>query len=105
MPEGTRMEHWLMHGSSFSDPVITHPETAWIALAVPLWMAMGTILLFTLLLRGKLRAAVQGYLTQRAARDRASGVDPQLLFTPPITSAGHLLAACLIAVLILLIIL
>ncbi len=94
-----------MHGSSFSNPVITHPETAWIALAVPLWMAMGTILLFTLLLRGKLRAAVQSYLTQRAARDRASGVDPQLLFTPPITSAGHLLAACLIAVLALLIIL
>jgi Flp pilus assembly protein TadB len=94
-----------MNATSLTDTPITHPETAWIATAVPLWLAMGTILLFTLLLRGKLRAALHAYLGQRAARSYAGSVDPQLLWTPPITSAGKLLAFCLVSVLVVLVIL
>jgi Flp pilus assembly protein TadB len=89
---------------------ITHPETAWIVHAVPLLVTVATILLFTLLLSCKLRAALHIYLVQRAARGsigpvRASPVQASLLWTPPITSAGRLLACCLIAVLIVLVIL
>ena len=94
-----------MNVTSLTYTPITHPETAWIANAVPLWLAMGTILLFTVLLRGKLCAALHGYLAQRAAQNYNSSVDPQLLFTPPITSAGKLLAFCLVSVLVALVVL
>ena len=78
---------------------ITHPQTAWIANAVPLCLAVGTILLFTLLLRGKLRGTMHAYLVQRAMSDQIHQVDSQLLWTPPITSEGRLLAFCLVATL------
>ena len=84
---------------------VTHPETAWIALAVPLWLAMGTILLFTLLLRGKLRASLRIFLEQRAAKGRNTLIEASLLWTPPIMSEQRLLMFCLIAVLIVLVIL
>ena len=47
-----------MNPASLPHPSITHPETAWLALSVPLWITIATILLFSLLLRGKLRAAL-----------------------------------------------
>ncbi len=94
-----------MNVTSLTDNPITHPESAWIANAVPLWLAVGTILLSTLLLRGKLRAALLAYLARRAAGSYTSPIDPQLLFTPPITSESKLLACCLIAVLVLLVVL
>lgn len=92
-----------MHGPSFPDNSITHPETAWIVSAVPLCLAVGTVLLFTLLLRGKLRVALHAYLQQRAAKKYTDMVDPQLLWTPPIVSEGRLLVFCLISVLIVLV--
>ena len=46
---------------------LTHPETAWLALSVPLWLTMAAILLFSLLLRGKLRVLLHSYLERRAA--------------------------------------
>ena len=88
--------------------LITHPETAWIASAVPLLLAVATILLFTLLLRGKLRAALHTYLAQRAAKGvggAAAVVQAALLWTPPITTEGRLLAFCLTAILSVLIVL
>src|ERR671922_2706309 len=84
---------------------LTHPETTWIALSVPLWLTMAAILLFTLLLRGKLRAALHTYLEQRAAKDRSSPVETALLWTPPIVSEGHLLAFSLVSVLAVLVVL
>jgi Flp pilus assembly protein TadB len=87
---------------NLADSPITHPETAWIANSVPLLLTVATILLFTLLLRGKLRAALHTYLVQRAARGRAGSETPvqtPLLWTPPITTEGRLLAFCLVAVL------
>ena len=91
--------------SSLTNPPFTHPETAWIVNAVPLCLAVGTILLFTLLLRGKLRRALHAYLVQRAAQERQGAVDPQLLFTAPIVSTERLLAFCLISVLLVLVLL
>jgi Flp pilus assembly protein TadB len=88
--------------TTLSDSPITHPETAWIATAVPLLLTVATILLFTLLLRGKLRAALHTYLEQRAAKGRTSLVETALLWTPPITTEGRLLAFCLVAVTIVL---
>lgn len=76
---------------------MTHPETAWIVNAVPLLLTVATILLMTLLLRGKLRAALHTYLAQRAVQG-SSPVEAALLWTPPITSAGRLLTYCLLAV-------
>ena len=94
-----------MNVTSLTDSPITHPESAWIVSAVPLWLAVGTILLFTLLLRGKLRTALHAYLSERAAKSSTSPVDPQLLFTPPITSESTLLTCCLLAVLVVLVVL
>jgi Flp pilus assembly protein TadB len=87
---------------------ITHPETAWIVNAVPLMLTVATILLFALLLRGQLRAVLHTCLVQRAAKDHVGSEPPiqvALLWAPPITTAGRLLAFCLIAVLVVLAIL
>jgi Flp pilus assembly protein TadB len=86
--------------TSLAESPITHPETAWIANAVPLLLTVATILLFTLLLRGKLRAALHTFLVQRAAKGRTSSVETALLWTPPITTEGRLLAFCLVSVII-----
>jgi Flp pilus assembly protein TadB len=94
-----------MHTSSLTGPAITHPETAWLALAVPLWMTVAAILLFSLLLRGKLRAALHAYLEQRAAKGRSESVPSALLWTPPVATEQQLLIFCLIAVLIVVIVL
>jgi len=94
-----------MHGSTLTDNPITHPETAWIATAVPLWFTVATMLLVTLLLRGRLRAALHTYLEQRAARGRMSPVETPLLWIPPITGESTLLACCLSAALAVLVVL
>jgi Flp pilus assembly protein TadB len=84
---------------------ITHPETAWIEGAVPLMITIAAILLLALLLRGKLHTALHQYLVKRAANGRTSPVETALLWTPPIASEGRLLAFCLLAVLVILIVL
>ena len=94
-----------MNTTALTDSPFTHPESAWIATAVPLWLAMGTILLFALLLRGKLRASLRLFLHQRAARGRSSVIEAALLWTPPIISEQRLLAVCLAAVLTVLVVL
>jgi Flp pilus assembly protein TadB len=90
---------------NFTDSPSTHPETAWIANSVPLLLTVATILLFTLLLRGKLRAALHTYLVQRAAKGTITSVETPLLWTPPITTEGRLLAFCLVCVLVVLVVL
>src|SRR5438045_2661421 len=83
-------------------PPLTHPETAWIALAVPLWLAVAAILICTLLLRERLRLALHALLERRSARNRSTPVEPALFWTPPIASAAQLLRSCLLTVLVLL---
>jgi Flp pilus assembly protein TadB len=79
---------------------LTHPETAWIALAVPLMLAIAAILGMSILLRGKLRVALHAYLEQRAAKHRAERVDGALLWTPPIATESQLMTICLLVALI-----
>ena len=94
-----------MNTTTLTDAAITHPETAWIANAVPLWLAIGAIVLCALLLRGKLRASLRLLLHRRAARGRSSVSEAALLWTPPIVSEQRLLVACLAAALTVLVIL
>ena len=94
-----------MNTTTLTDSPFTHPETAWIATAVPLWLAMGTILLFALLLRGKLRVSLRLFLERRAARGCSSVIEAALIWTPPIISEQRLLMFCLVAVLTVLVIL
>ncbi|HWQ13900.1 MAG TPA: hypothetical protein VNL77_13965 [Roseiflexaceae bacterium] len=77
-------------------PTITHPETAWVAQAVPVFLTIGTILLITLLLRGKRRAALGAMLLRRAASQQRDVVDPVLVWAVPITSETTLLGICLV---------
>jgi hypothetical protein len=92
-------------GADSMNTPITHPETAWIEGAVPLLITIAAILLLALLLRGKLHTALHRYLVKRAANGRRSPVEAALLWTPPIASEGRLLAFCLTAVLVILVIL
>src|SRR5262245_24725859 len=94
-----------MNTSTLTTTPLTHPETAWLALSVPLWLTMAAILLFSLLLRGKLRLMLHSYLERRAAKARDDTVPIALLWTPPIASEGQMLTFCLIAVLIVLVVL
>jgi hypothetical protein len=92
-----------MNPTSLTQASITHPETAWLALSVPLWITVATILLFSLLLRGKLRAALHTYLVGRAAKNHSDLLPTALLWTPPIATEGQLLIFCLAAALLVLI--
>ena len=75
---------------------ITHPESAWIADAAPLALAVAAVLLLSLLLRGRLRAALLDLLQRRAARSLAAPIEPALIWTPPIGSEARLLTGCLL---------
>lgn len=79
-------------------PTLTHAETAWIAQAVPLFLTVGTILLFSLLLRGRLRAALAAMLLNRAAGQQRAVIDPALIWVAPIASETTLLGICLVSV-------
>ena len=93
-----------MNPTSLIPASITHPETAWLALSVPLWITIAAILLFSLLLRGKLRAALHTYLVRRAAKHQSELPPSALLWTPPIATERQLLSFCLLAVLIVLLV-
>lgn len=90
---------------SLPETLVTHPETAWLVDSVPLWAAMATILLFTLLLRGRLRTALHTMLTRRAAQRQTGPVEVTLFWSPPIVTEQQLLLLCLAAVLIVLLLL
>lgn len=76
----------------------THPETAWLVAVVPAALVAAGMLVFLLLLRGRLAAAIAALAAGRAARQRASlppGLlpDPALAWVPPSLPPGPLLAA------------
>lgn len=71
----------------------THPFTAALAQAVPLWLTAAAILALSLLLRSQLLAAMAHLIERQAARGRLRPVDAILMWTPPIVSPAHLLAA------------
>lgn len=77
-------------------PTLTHHDTAWLATAVPLFMTVGIILLFSVLWQGRLRTMITAVLVQRAAGKQRGAVDPALVWAPPIASETRLLAICVI---------
>lgn len=81
---------------------ITHPEGAWIVLAVPLWIAVATVLAAALLARWRAHLMIQRILAWRTKQRRRGGCDMALNWDPPITRASTLLASSLGALLIVL---
>ncbi len=78
---------------------VTHPETAWLVSAVPVWFTIAVVLLLTLLLRGRLLHLLQELLARYAARGHTESVAAALLFVPPIVTSAQLLTSCLVAAL------
>jgi hypothetical protein len=76
-------------------PTVTHPETAWLIDLVPVAATVGLIFLCTLLLGGRLRAALDVYLLRRFGGASSATIESALLYRPPIITAGQLLAICL----------
>ncbi len=81
-----------------SSTPLTHPETAWIAVSVPLWLLLGGILGVSLTLRGWGLSACRRLIERRRAT--AGDEDPALLWSPPVTTPGQLFGASLAAVLL-----
>lgn len=78
-------------------PTVTHAETAWLVTAAPLFLTVGVILLFALLLRGRLRAALAALLMRRAAGRQRTAIDQALIWAPQIAGETQLLGVCLLA--------
>ena len=76
-------------------PTLTHAETAWLETAVPVFATIAVMLLFALLLRGRLRAMLAGMLLTRAAGRQHAAIDPALMWVASIASETQLLAICL----------
>lgn len=81
-------------------PTLTHPATAWLVNAVPLWLLVALILALTLLLRVRLVAAARAWLTARLRRTKREAVDSALYWTPEVIGASQLVAACIGVVLL-----
>jgi hypothetical protein len=94
-----------MDPSTITSTSVTHAETAWLVDVVPLAMVAALVLLFTLLLQGRLRTALHSYLLRRFNRAANEQLQPALLYHPPIIGAGQLLLICLCAVLLVLLVL
>jgi Flp pilus assembly protein TadB len=78
---------------------VTHPESAWLAVSVPLWLLVAGILGVSVLLRGRAMEAAARLLERRQGEGEPVD-DPALLWAPPITTPGQLLAAAIAASLI-----
>lgn len=74
----------------------THPETAWLAASVMLWIGVAGVLALALLLRGALPGSCEAVLRRRAAR-RAPQAEPALTWSAPIVSSSQFLAICAVA--------
>jgi len=79
------------------ESLITHPETAWLTLAVPPALVAVALLAAGLLLRGRLALALATLQVRRAKRRLPEGArpDPALVWTPPTIAAERLVLLCL----------
>jgi hypothetical protein len=68
---------------------VTHPETAWLAASVLLWLGLAAALALALLLRGTTIRALAALFRRLAARQSSYA---ELAWSPPIVGAGQLLA-------------
>jgi hypothetical protein len=76
---------------------ITHPETAWLALAVAPALTAAALLVAGLLLRGRLALLLAQLQARRAARRLPAGArpDPALVWAPETIAPERLAAFCL----------
>jgi Flp pilus assembly protein TadB len=76
---------------------ITHPETAWLALAVAPALTAAGLLVAGLLLRGRLALLLAVLQARRAARRLPAGAlpDPALVWSPATVAPERLVAICL----------
>ncbi len=89
---------------SIPDTTMTHAETAWLVTGVPVFLALVTILLLGVFGQ-RMVLPLLSTLIARRSQERQQGIDPALLFFPPIVTPGQLLATGMItASLILLIV-
>ncbi|MCS6939731.1 MAG: hypothetical protein NZM94_10690 [Roseiflexus sp.] len=93
-----------MNPESIIAPQTTHPETVWLTDVPPLAATIAAILLLTLLMRSRLGAALDVYLAQRFTRPGADLLDPALRWRPPVMTASRLLAICVIAAIVILVV-
>lgn len=79
------------------DIPITHPETAWLTLAVVPALTAAGLIVAGLLLRGRLALLLANLQARRAARrlPAAARPDPALVWTPATVAPERLVAACL----------
>ena len=77
--------------------LITHPETAWLTLAVPPALVAIALLAAGLLLRGRLALALATLQARRAKQRLPDGSrpDPALIWTPPTVAPERLVLLCL----------
>ena len=94
-----------MDPTSIITPHTTHPETAWLADLTPLAATIAAILIVTFLMQSRLGSALDAWLARRFAPSGADIVDPALRWRPPVIAATRLLAVCVIAALVILVIL
>jgi Flp pilus assembly protein TadB len=85
------------------EPTLTHPETAWLMLSVPLWIAVAGVLALALGLRTRLLRGLDLLLLRWSARHRHDTIEPALIYTARITSPLQLFAVIMPAFLAVLI--
>ncbi|HEY0739337.1 MAG TPA: hypothetical protein VGD69_30725 [Herpetosiphonaceae bacterium] len=88
----------------FMPVTMTHPETALWMYAVPSCITIAIILIMTLLLRGRLLAAVQQLMVHHTARTKAYVHDWALQWVPPIATPGQLLTSCISTLIVVLVV-
>ena len=94
-----------MDPTSIITPHTTHPVTAWLADLTPLAATIAAILIVTFLMQSRLGSALDAWLARRFTPPGADIVDPALRWRPPVIAASRLLAVCVIAALVILVIL
>lgn len=93
-----------MNLDSIIAPATTHPETVWLADIPPLAATIAAILVLTLLMRSRLGTALDAYLARRFTRPGADLLDPALRWRPPVIAASRLLAICIVAAIVILVV-
>ena len=84
-----------MNGTTVTGVTLTHPETAWLALATPTFLAIAVLLILGIILH----AGVSKELAVRIARLTTPAptfpVEAALLWAPPVVGESQLLTICL----------
>jgi Flp pilus assembly protein TadB len=75
------------------DPMVTNAETAWLAHSVPAWLAVAGMLCVSLVVRGRIAAAVAARLARR--RHSGSAADASLVWAAPIATPAQIVAAAI----------